>query len=83
MKELGFDAAFNYKTTPTHQALQQYAPDGIDIYWDNVGGETLEAALDAARKGARVIVCGAMSQYELPREKRYGVKNLRQVGEMG
>ena len=48
-----------------------------------MGGETLEAALDAARKGARVIVCGAMSQYELPGEEYYGVKNLGQVGGVG
>jgi NADPH-dependent curcumin reductase CurA len=54
MKSLGADVAFNYKTTNTLETLQAHGP--IDIYWDNVGGETLEAALTAANVHARFIV---------------------------
>ncbi|KAF6250931.1 NADPH dependent alkenal/alkenone reductase [Scenedesmus sp. NREL 46B-D3] len=79
LKQHGFDAAFNYKTSSTAEALQQAAPDGIDIYFDNVGGPTLDAALEAARPHARVVACGAISQYDLPQGQRYGVKNLLSV----
>ncbi|KAF6262190.1 hypothetical protein COO60DRAFT_1636219 [Scenedesmus sp. NREL 46B-D3] len=76
LKQLGFDEAFNYKTTDTAEALKAAAPDGIDIYFDNVGGPTLEAVLDLARTHARVVACGMISQYDLPDEEKYGVKNL-------
>ncbi|PPR08272.1 hypothetical protein CVT24_001112 [Panaeolus cyanescens] len=61
MKEIGADVAFNYKTTNTLEVLEREG--GIDIYWDNVGGETLEAALEAAKNGARFIECGMISGY--------------------
>ncbi|MGV9774853.1 NADP-dependent oxidoreductase [Streptosporangium sp. NPDC003464] len=61
--KLGFDAAFNYKTAPVRRQLAQVAPDGIDVYFDNVGGEHLEAALDALRTYGRVAMCGAISVY--------------------
>jgi len=61
MKYLGADVPFNYKTTKTAEVLGKEGP--IDIYWDNVGGETLEAALDAASVGARFIECGMASGY--------------------
>ncbi|KAF8554168.1 NAD(P)-binding protein [Imleria badia] len=61
MKELGVDVAFNYKTTKTSEVLQKEGP--IDVYWDNVGGETLEAALATAAKNARFIECGMISGY--------------------
>ena len=54
MKEIGADVAFNYKTASTKEVLQKEGP--IDVYWDNVGGETLDAALANAKKGARFIV---------------------------
>ncbi|WIA23731.1 hypothetical protein OEZ85_000414 [Tetradesmus obliquus] len=79
LQQLGFDAAFNYKTTDTAEALTQVAPDGIDIYFDNVGGPTLDAALAAARPHARFLACGAISQYDTPEDSRYGVKNLMNV----
>lgn len=60
--DLGFDAAWNYKTTPTAEALAAHAPNGLDIYFDNVGGATLEAALDAANVHCRVVACGMISQ---------------------
>ncbi|MDO9287109.1 MAG: NADP-dependent oxidoreductase [Aquabacterium sp.] len=59
----GFDAAFNYKTTDLDQALRTHCPNGIDVYFDNVGGATLEAALRHANVGARFPVCGMISAY--------------------
>ncbi|MFJ2031843.1 NADP-dependent oxidoreductase [Streptosporangium sp. NPDC087985] len=61
--KLGFDAAFNYRTAPARKQLAQVAPDGIDVYFDNVGGDQLEAALDALRRYGRVAMCGAISAY--------------------
>lgn len=61
---LGVDAAINYKTEDLSTALAEHCPDGIDIYFDNVGGTTLDAVLDRIRLGARVVLCGATSQYE-------------------
>ncbi|ROW07358.1 hypothetical protein VMCG_03748 [Cytospora schulzeri] len=76
-KELGFDAGTNYKKESPADALKRLAPDGIDIYYENVGGETLDAALAAMNSWGRVVACGMISQYNIkdPAE-RYGVKNL-------
>jgi NADPH-dependent curcumin reductase CurA len=63
LDECGFDAAFNYKSGPVLEQLTQAAPDGIDVYFDNVGGETLEAALSALRTHGRIIACGGISSY--------------------
>ena len=62
--ELGLDAAFNYTSGSVSQLLAQAAPDGIDVYFDSVGGEHLEAALGALRRLGRVILCGAIAQYD-------------------
>jgi NADPH-dependent curcumin reductase CurA len=62
-EECGFDIAFDYKTGPVLEQLSLEAPDGIDVYFDNVGGETLEAALSALRAHGRIIACGAISGY--------------------
>jgi NADPH-dependent curcumin reductase CurA len=59
---LGADAAFDYHAA-LREALSAAAPDGIDVYFDNVGGEQLEAAIDAMRPHGRAILCGAISQY--------------------
>jgi hypothetical protein len=62
---LGFDAAFNYKTVPSiGAALDEHCPNGIDIYFDNVGGAILEAALFNMAPFGRVVCCGAISQYD-------------------
>ena len=80
LDELGFDAAFNYKaTTPILKALNTAAPDGIDMYFDNVGGTILEAALDHANNFARFIQCGMISQYNLSREETTGIRNLTHI----
>jgi len=62
-QELGFDAAFNYKDGPVREQLRAAAPDGIDVYFDNVGGEHLEAAIGALNTHGRVALCGAIAQY--------------------
>jgi NADPH-dependent curcumin reductase CurA len=61
--ELGFDAAIDYRAENVKRALRQHAPDGIDVYFDNVGGDILEAALANLAMHARVVICGAVSQY--------------------
>lgn len=60
-KELGFDAATNYKKESTSDALKRLAPNGIDIYYENVGGEVLEGALDAMNTNGRIVACGMVS----------------------
>jgi NADPH-dependent curcumin reductase CurA len=64
LEELGLDAAFNYRSGPVAELLRAAAPDGIDVYFDCVGGDHLEAALDSLRRAGRVALCGAISQYE-------------------
>jgi NADPH-dependent curcumin reductase CurA len=64
LDELGLDAAFNYKEGPLPELLRQAAPDGIDLYFDNVGGDHLQAALGALRPWGRVTMCGAISDYD-------------------
>jgi NADPH-dependent curcumin reductase CurA len=61
--ELGLDAAFDHRAGPVAASLRAAAPDGIDVYFDNVGGDHLEAALGALRRGGRVALCGAVSEY--------------------
>jgi NADPH-dependent curcumin reductase CurA len=62
-EECGFDIAFDYKVGPVIEQLKLEAPDGIDVYFDNVGGETLEAALSALRVNGRIIACGGITSY--------------------
>jgi NADPH-dependent curcumin reductase CurA len=74
-EECGFDIAFDYKTGPVLEQLNLEAPDGIDVYFDNVGGETLEAALSLLRTHGRIIACGSISGYN-EAEPRPGPSNL-------
>ncbi|WP_181188238.1 NADP-dependent oxidoreductase [Actinopolyspora mortivallis] len=62
-EDLGFDAAFNYKKAPVGQQLAEAAPEGIDVYFDNVGGDHLEAAIHVMNDFGRIAMCGAISQY--------------------
>ncbi|CAK3734654.1 zinc-binding dehydrogenase like [Lecanosticta acicola] len=78
-KELGFDGGFNYKKEKPLEALQRLAPEGIDIYYENVGGEQLEAAITHAKTFARIVACGMISQYNVKPEEAYPVRNLMQV----
>jgi NADPH-dependent curcumin reductase CurA len=61
--EFGFDSAFNYKNEAPADAIARLAPEGIDVYFDNVGGDHLEAALAAMRRFGRVVCCGYISSY--------------------
>ena len=72
--ELGFDATIDYKSEDIFDAVKETCPKGIDVYFDNVGGEILEAALSRLRMHARVVICGAISQYNNLEEVK-GPKN--------
>ena len=74
--ELGFDAAFNYRDGDVYPQLKAAAPQGIDVYFDNVGGEHLEAAISALRPFGRVAVCGMISGYN---EATPGPRNMAMV----
>jgi NADPH-dependent curcumin reductase len=63
VKELGFDACIDYKTGSVKDGLKQHCPNGIDIYFDNVGGEILDTVLTRINRKARIVICGAISQY--------------------
>jgi len=63
LEDFGFDAAIDYKSENLPAALREHAPRGVDVYFDNVGGDTLDAVLARLALGARVIICGAVSQY--------------------
>lgn len=77
-EECGFDIAFDYKTGPVLEQLNLEAPGGIDVYFDNVAGETLEAALSALRMHGRIIACGAISLYN-SQKPQPGPSNLFNV----
>ena len=62
-EQLGFDEVIDYKNDNIYSALKKYCPEGIDVYFDNVGGEILDAALAKLRMNARIVICGAISQY--------------------
>ena len=61
--QLGFDEVIDYKNDNIYSALKKYCPEGIDVYFDNVGGEILDAALAKLKMNARIVICGAISQY--------------------
>jgi hypothetical protein len=63
LEDLGFDATIDYKSEDLNAALAEHCPKGIDIYFDNVGGDILDAALAHLARHARVVICGAISQY--------------------
>src|SRR5438067_4291051 len=78
--ELGLDAAFNYRTVSSlDEALKEHCPDGIDIFFDLVGGNILDAALPHMKLGGRIPSAGMVSQYNVPHDQRYGVKNLHSI----
>ncbi|KAI1395811.1 NAD(P)-binding protein [Hypoxylon fuscum] len=79
VNELGFDAGFNYKKERPWDALARLAPNGIDIYYENVGGEHLEAALQALKQRGRIVVSGMIEGYNKPLEERFGVRNLLEM----
>jgi len=67
INDCNFDAAINYKTQDIATELKKHAPNGVDIFYDNVGGDILDIALANLARGARVVICGAISQYNKPK----------------
>ena len=78
VEELGFDAAIDYKRRELRAELRRHTPDGVDVYFDNVGGETLDEVLRRIARGARVVICGAISQYNAEQQPR-GPANYMQL----
>ncbi|TVY39735.1 NADP-dependent oxidoreductase [Lachnellula subtilissima] len=80
VEDLGFDGAFNYKvekpTEGLRRLLGEVGSKGLDIYYDNVGGEQLDAALGVSNERGRVVSCGNVSQTSLKPEETYGIKNM-------
>jgi NADPH-dependent curcumin reductase len=77
LDELGFDAAINYKAADVARALEELAPDGVDVFFDNVGGEILDAVLTHLARGARVVISGGLSQYNA--DQRSGPSNYLEL----
>jgi len=78
-KELNFDGGFNYKKEAPGDALKRLAPNGIDIYYENVGGVQLEAAINSLNDHGRIIACGMVSEYSKADSEKYPIKNLMQI----
>ncbi len=76
LKSLGLDAVINYKKQPIREALEAATPKGIDVYFDNVGGDHLEAALRRMNSKGRIAVCGMISTYN---DQQVGVRNLSSI----
>ncbi|WP_342660458.1 NADPH-dependent curcumin reductase [Rhodococcus ruber] len=76
-EELKLDGAIDYRSEDLHEAIPRHFPDGVDLFFDNVGGEGIDAVLTNMAVGCRIVVCGAMSQYNVGATSNfYGVKNL-------
>ncbi|WP_210491456.1 NADP-dependent oxidoreductase [Patulibacter sp. SYSU D01012] len=75
VEDLGFDACIDYKAGSVRRQLKEHAPDGVDLYFDNVGGDHLEAAIGALRLHGRIVICGMISQYNAT-EPPAGPRNL-------
>lgn len=63
VEQLGFDACIDYKAGSVHAGLKEHCPQGVDVYFDNVGGDILDAVLTRINMKARIVICGAISQY--------------------
>jgi len=81
VKKLGYKAAINYKTENVAEKLLELFPHGIDVYFDNVGGEILDLAINHLNKYARIIMCGRISTYtDSLKEQGYSLKNWHKIG---
>lgn len=77
-EKYGYDAAFDYKDGPVREQLAALAPEGVDVYFDNVGGDHLEAALDVMNTGGRIALCGAITGYNRT-ERPAGPDNMANI----
>ena len=80
VEDMGFDAAIDYKNDDLDQRLKELAPEGVNVFFDNVGGEMLDTVLDHIATGARVVICGAISQYA-DNDKVQGPSNYLRLAE--
>lgn len=74
-----FDEAIDYKNQDVNLRIQELCPNGVDVFFDNVGGEILDTALLHLAQRARVVLCGAISQYNLTDEEKYGLKHTTEL----
>ncbi|KAF3766433.1 NAD(P)-binding protein, partial [Cryphonectria parasitica EP155] len=79
VEELGADECFNYTKESCNDALKRLAPEGLDVVYENVGGDHFEAAINNINWFGRIIVCGMVSTYNKPPEEQYKVKNLAEI----
>ena len=79
-EKLGYYGAINYKKKNISEQIDRFFPDGIDVFFDNVGGELLDIALTKLRRYARVVLCGRISQYDDRDNPNYHLKNWHKVG---
>lgn len=77
IEECGFDGAINYKTENIDAVIKKHCPEGVHVFYDNVGGELLDTVLANLARGARVVICGAISQYNAT--SMYGPKNYMKI----
>ncbi|KAM0482542.1 hypothetical protein ACHAPX_003061 [Trichoderma viride] len=77
--ELGADFGFNYRKEPVDAALKRLAPDGLDVVYEMVGGDHLQAAIENMKFFGRIISCGTASQYNKPPDERYGITNTSEI----
>ncbi|KAJ5287130.1 nadp-dependent leukotriene b4 12-hydroxydehydrogenase protein [Penicillium angulare] len=79
INELGADSGFNYREEPVDSALKRLAPEGLDVVFENVGGDHLQAAIQNMKWFGRIISCGTASQYNKPLEEQYGITNTSEI----
>ncbi|CAG8177559.1 unnamed protein product [Penicillium olsonii] len=79
VNELGADVGFNYRKEPVSDALKRLAPGGLDVVFENVGGDHFQAAIENMKWFGRIISCGTASQYNKPLEEQYAVTNISEI----
>jgi NADPH-dependent curcumin reductase CurA len=79
-QQLGYDAAINYRTDDVPARIRELCPDGVDVFFDNVGGEVLDHALGALNRYGRVVSCGRIAEYLKSEEEGYRLRNWHRIG---
>lgn len=79
-KHMGYDAAIDYKGTNVEEELDQYFPEGVDVYFDNVGGKLLDDVLARIRRRARIVICGRIAEYLLEPAQYHAYRNIYRIG---
>jgi NADPH-dependent curcumin reductase CurA len=77
---MAYDEAIDYKSEPLEERLDELFPDGIDLFFDNVGGRLLDLVLARLKRRARIVICGGISEYLVEESDRYHYKNLQNLG---